>query len=301
LFAYFSEYIIMPLKLVLSGPPASGKGTQCEKIAQDFQLPHISTGALLRELPEDSPLGQQAKELMEAGQLVPDEMIIEIVTNRLAEPDCAAGFLLDGFPRNESQANLLLSRFSEGELKLIVLEVSDDTCVSRVCGRRVDPETGNTYHVEFNPPPSQEIADRCVTRADDSEETMRSRLQLYHEQLNPILSVFPQASTFKLNAGDGKTPSDIYEEVHALLQNLSSSGEQKGEEKKEEDVLLREQKKPEPSPFHETVDPNSLPNYFATKVSPLLSPVLETIAIEQPGSREEIIDRMINLLQGMKK
>jgi len=173
------------VNVVIAGAPASGKGTQCEKIVEMLDIVHISTGDMLRKAAEDESdeLGQQAKAHMEAGELVPDSLIIGLVANRLNQPDCKEkGWLLDGFPRTEEQAKEMEKLFLVPS-KAILLDVPDDELVKRVTGRRLDPETGKIYHLEFNPPTAETeeekeaIVARLTQRADDTEEALRSRLK----------------------------------------------------------------------------------------------------------------------------
>ncbi|RLN88671.1 hypothetical protein BBJ28_00009095 [Nothophytophthora sp. Chile5] len=186
---------LTPPRLVIAGPPAGGKGTQCELLVEAFGVLHLSTGDLLRAAVAcGSPLGQQAQHFMDSGQLVPDELIVDVVLERLAQPDCEAqGWLLDGFPRTESQAKALLAAGFCPDA-VIALEVPDDEVVHRIAGRRVDPATGKTYHLEFNPPPSDDaLLARLIQRSDDTETTIRQRLATFHKHLGAVLSAFTVA------------------------------------------------------------------------------------------------------------
>uniref|UniRef100_K3WJG2 Cilia- and flagella-associated protein 61 N-terminal domain-containing protein n=1 Tax=Globisporangium ultimum (strain ATCC 200006 / CBS 805.95 / DAOM BR144) TaxID=431595 RepID=K3WJG2_GLOUD len=183
-----------PPKLIISGPPAGGKGTQCEWIVKAFQVVHLSTGDMLRAaIQENAPLGLAAKSFMEAGELVPDDLIIDLILNRLTKPDCMRkGWLLDGFPRTRTQALAMLAKGIIPDAMLI-LEVPDEDIVQRIAGRVLDPETGKTYHLTSNPPPTADIAARCVVRSDDNTETIRVRLQTYHDNCNEVMSAFASA------------------------------------------------------------------------------------------------------------
>ncbi|KAF1316592.1 adenylate kinase, partial [Globisporangium splendens] len=183
-----------PPKLIISGPPAGGKGTQCEWIVKAFHVVHLSTGDMLRAaIQENAPLGLAAKSFMEAGELVPDDLIIDLILNRLAKPDCVRkGWLLDGFPRTRTQALAMLAKGIIPDAMLI-LEVPDEDIVQRIAGRVLDPETGKTYHLTSNPPPTADIAARCVVRSDDNAETIRVRLQTYHDNCNEVMSAFASA------------------------------------------------------------------------------------------------------------
>ncbi|TYZ65957.1 hypothetical protein PybrP1_007066 [[Pythium] brassicae (nom. inval.)] len=182
-----------PPKLVISGPPAGGKGTQCERIVKAFRVVHLSTGDMLRAaIQANAPLGLAAKAFMDAGELVPDDLIIDLILARLQRPDCVRrGWLLDGFPRTRAQAQALLSRGIVPDAMLI-LEVPDDDIVQRIAGRVLDPETGKTYHVTANPPPAA-VASRCIVRSDDNADTVRVRLQTYHANCAEVRRAFASA------------------------------------------------------------------------------------------------------------
>ena len=170
--------------IVLFGPPGAGKGTQASIIVELTGKPQVSTGDMLRSaLSEGTVLGLEAKGFMEAGQLVPDEVIIGLIRERLRDSDASKGVLFDGFPRTILQAEAL-EKITEVSA-VISIEVPDDEIVSRIIGRRMDPVTGDIFHVKFNPAP-KEIQDRLVQRKDDTEETVRSRLDAYHKQTKPL-------------------------------------------------------------------------------------------------------------------
>ena len=174
----------MPESIVLFGPPGAGKGTQATKIVELTGKPQVSTGDMLRSaLSEGTELGVEAKAFMESGKLVPDEVIIGLIRERLKQPDASNGVLFDGFPRTILQAEALeeITKVSA----VISIEVPDDEIVNRVIGRRMDPVTGDIFHVTFKPAP-EEIQDRLVQRKDDTEETVRSRLDAYHKQTKPL-------------------------------------------------------------------------------------------------------------------
>ena len=170
--------------IVLFGPPGAGKGTQAEIIVEMTGKPQVSTGDMLRSaVSQGSELGLEAKEYMEAGQLVPDQVIIGLIEDRLSESDASNGVLFDGFPRTIPQAEAL-SEITEVSA-VISIEVPDEDIVNRIVGRRMDPETGEIYHVSFKPPPP-EMASRLIQRKDDNEDTVRMRLAAYHEQTKPL-------------------------------------------------------------------------------------------------------------------
>eukprot|EP00929_Paragymnodinium_shiwhaense_P025727 TRINITY_DN15499_c0_g1_i5.p2 TRINITY_DN15499_c0_g1~~TRINITY_DN15499_c0_g1_i5.p2 ORF type:complete len:325 (-),score=114.27 TRINITY_DN15499_c0_g1_i5:188-1162(-) len=178
--------------VVIAGPPAAGKGTQCEKIKDKYGFVHISTGDILRANVKDgTELGKKAKEYMDAGKLVPSELIVDLVKDRLAQADIKEnGCLLDGFPRAEDQAQAMVDA-GIAVSKFIVIKVPDDTLVERGCGRRLDPETGDIYHMKFKPPPA-DIVERLVHRSDDQEESIRERLRIYHSQVGAITPFFKE-------------------------------------------------------------------------------------------------------------
>eukprot|EP00262_Sarcandra_glabra_P004163 TRINITY_DN1514_c0_g1_i1.p1 TRINITY_DN1514_c0_g1~~TRINITY_DN1514_c0_g1_i1.p1 ORF type:complete len:626 (-),score=110.10 TRINITY_DN1514_c0_g1_i1:520-2358(-) len=204
-----------PLKVIISGAPASGKGTQCEMIVQKYGLVHISTGDLLRaEVSSGTEIGNKAKEYMENGRLVPDEIITAMVTSRLSQQDAKEkGWLLDGYPRSSSQAQSL-ERVNIRPDIYIVLDVPDETLIDRCIGRRLDPVTGKIYHVKNFPPETEEINARLITRPDDTEEKVKSRLKTYKQNAAAILSSYLDL----LNKIDGNRSKEVvFEEIHSLL------------------------------------------------------------------------------------
>ncbi|KAL4129090.1 hypothetical protein PRIC2_005101 [Phytophthora ramorum] len=201
-----------PPRLIITGAPASGKGTQCELLVRALHVVHLSTGDMLRQaIREGTSLGKQAQGFMDGGQLVPDELIVGVVLERLEQPDCKArGWLLDGFPRTEAQAHALLEARIIPDC-VLALDVPDDEVVKRIAGRRLDPETGKTYHVDFNPPPP-EVAGRVVQRSDDTEETVRTRLEQFHAHSKAVGTAL--GGVCELVRADGTRPVD---QVASLL------------------------------------------------------------------------------------
>lgn len=180
-----------PLRIMISGAPASGKGTQCELIKEKYGLVHIAAGDLLRaEISSGSENGKRAKEYMDKGQLVPDEIVVMMVRDRLLQPDSQEkGWLLDGYPRSLSQA-IALKDFGFQPDLFILLEVPEELLVERVVGRRLDPVTGKIYHLKYSPPENDEIASRLTQRFDDTEEKVKLRLQTHHQNVEAVLSMY---------------------------------------------------------------------------------------------------------------
>ena len=178
------------MRMIFIGPPGAGKGTQAARLVEHYDIPHISTGDMFRAaVKAGTPLGQQADGYMKLGKLVPDELTIAMLLERIAEPDAKKGFMLDGFPRTVPQAEALDRALAAAGVKLdvvLVLEVPDEPIVERIVGRRTDPDTGAIYHLKFNPPPA-DVAGRVVQRKDDTEEACRTRLSTYHAQTAPII------------------------------------------------------------------------------------------------------------------
>lgn len=186
------------MKMILLGPPGSGKGTQAKMLSERLGVPQISTGDMLRAaVKEGTPMGLKAKAKMEAGGLVPDEVVVGIVKERLLKPDCDKGFILDGFPRTLAQADALKATLSELNKQLdavVSLEVDDDAVVGRIAGRRTCRDCGKMYHVEFDAPAVENKCDKCggelFQRSDDQEETIRKRLEVYAEQTAPLIAYY---------------------------------------------------------------------------------------------------------------
>ena len=178
------------MNLIILGPPGAGKGTQATFIASEFNIPHISTGDMLREaIKKGTNLGQKAKEVMDAGNLVSDDLIIELVKERISESDCSQGFLFDGFPRTIPQAEALELNNIQID-GVIELKVPDDEILKRMSGRRIHLNSGRTYHVDFNPPLKEglddETGEELIIRKDDEPETVRDRLKVYWKQTQPL-------------------------------------------------------------------------------------------------------------------
>ena len=194
------------MNLILLGAPGAGKGTQAELLTKKLSIPAISTGNMLREaMANGSELGQKVKKIMEDGSLVPDDVIFDIVGERIAKPDCAGGFILDGVPRTLAQAEMLEKKGIHID-HVISLEIDDSVIEARMTGRRVCSKCGASYHIVANPPKSEGICDGCgadlVIRKDDAAETVRHRLEVYHQQTEPLKSFYAQRGMLQLVDGN---------------------------------------------------------------------------------------------------
>ena len=216
------------LNLILLGAPGAGKGTQADRLRDDFGLPHISTGDILRaQVAEGSELGSEAKRFMDAGELVPDEVIVGMIIDRIGEGDARDGFLLDGFPRNIHQADALAQALSRLERRLtaaLLIEVPDDEIVRRLAGRRVCVKNPtHIYHVDFDPPKHEGVCDqdgaRLVQRDDDREEVIRRRLEVYHSQTEPLIGYYDESG--QLRRFDGtRSPDEVHAHIRATIATL---------------------------------------------------------------------------------
>lgn len=213
------------LRAVLLGPPGAGKGTQAVKIVEKYEIPHISTGDIFRKnIKEGTELGKKAQEYMNAGQLVPDELVCDLVADRLTQDDCAKGFLLDGFPRTTFQAEKLDEFLAEHEQKLdIVLNflVAKEVLVERLTGRRVCKSCGASYHTVNIPPVKEGICDRCsgelIQRKDDNRETVENRINVYEEQTAPLIGYYTESGV--IADFDGEKPlDDLFAEIVSAIE-----------------------------------------------------------------------------------
>ncbi len=208
------------LRTILLGPPGAGKGTQAVKIVEKYNIPHISTGDIFREnIKNQTELGKRAKAYMDRGELVPDELVVEIATDRLTKDDCKNGFLLDGFPRTIFQAEKLdefLAQRGEKIDKVINIDVEKDALVKRITGRRVCKSCGASYHVVNIPPKKDGICDLCsgelIQRADDTEETVLNRIDVYNKQTKPLVDYYDKAGVI-INIDGNKDLDDVLADI----------------------------------------------------------------------------------------
>ena len=214
------------MNIVLLGPPGAGKGTQAESICSSYGIPHISTGNMLREAIEaGTKLGLEAKSLMDSGILVSDEVIIGLVEERIAAPDCSSGFLFDGFPRTIPQAEALVERGIKIDA-VVEIDVPDEDIINRMSGRRMHPASGRNYHIIYNPPVNEGKDDLTgellIQREDDKPETVRDRLKVYEEQTSPLIDFYSRLSEGEdlnyIKVLGTASPKEVAENIYKQLQ-----------------------------------------------------------------------------------
>lgn len=213
------------MKIILLGPPGAGKGTQAESICQRYDIPHISTGNMLREaIDAGTKLGLEAKSLMDAGILVSDEVIVGLVEERISSPDCSTGFLFDGFPRTIPQAEALVQRGIAIDA-VVEIDVPDDDIINRMSGRRMHPASGRNYHIIFNPPKVEGKDDATgedlIQREDDKPDTVRDRLKVYQDQTSPLIEFYSTLSSSGplnyIKVSGTSTPKEVSENIFQQL------------------------------------------------------------------------------------
>jgi len=194
------------MRIILIGPPGSGKGTQAKRIVDKLNIPHISSGDMLREaVSNETPLGKEVKSYMTKGALVPDNLVIKMMVERIGQPDARSGFLLDGFPRTLPQSEALDKALIATNVRIdyvLLIKVPDEEIIERNTGRRIDLKTGKIYHLKFDPPPA-EIASRVIQRDDDLEETVKYRLEKYHADTEPLIPYYEKQDLVRKVSGVG--------------------------------------------------------------------------------------------------
>lgn len=211
--------------IILLGPPGSGKGTQAVRLTKEFAIPHISTGDLFREnIAQKTPLGQQAQEYMNAGKLVPDALVLNMLFDRISRPDCAKGYLLDGFPRTIPQAEAFMSKLNGSYPIVLNLDVADDAIIQRITGRLLCRSCGAIYNRFFSPSSKEGICDKCGSetyqRPDDGLTVVQERLRVYHAQTKPLIEFFQKTGLLRTIDG-GRSPDQVYQELKQECENDS--------------------------------------------------------------------------------
>ncbi|HEY7629577.1 MAG TPA: adenylate kinase [Thermoleophilaceae bacterium] len=215
------------LNLILLGPPGAGKGTQAERLVDDFDLPYYATGDILRAAVKDqTELGKKAKEFMDSGDLVPDDLICEVIMERIDSPEAADGFILDGFPRTLGQADVLeegLDGVGRRITAALLLDAPDEEVIRRLSGRRICVKNGHLYHIDFDPPKREGVCDqdgsRLIQRDDDKPETIERRLQVYHKETSPLVKHYDDMGVLR-RFDAARPPGEVHDHIRASLATL---------------------------------------------------------------------------------
>ncbi|MDW5596036.1 adenylate kinase [Conexibacter stalactiti] len=215
------------LNLILFGPPGAGKGTQAARLQDDFRLPYVATGDILRAAVKDgTELGRAAKAFMDAGDLVPDELVIDLIVERISADDCLDGFILDGFPRNRAQADAIGAAFEKLERRItavLLIDVPDEDLLRRITGRRVSAKTGRPYHIDTDPPKHEGRCDidgsRLIQRDDDRPDVVTKRLEVYHRETEPLISYYDEKGLLRRVDGT-RSPTEVHDHIRAVLATL---------------------------------------------------------------------------------
>ena len=215
------------LNLILLGPPGAGKGTQAERLVDDFDLPYYATGDILRAAVKDgTELGTKAKEYMDRGDLVPDDLICDVIMERIDTPVAADGFILDGFPRTRGQADVLDRGLAQRHRRLtaaLLLDAPDEEVIRRLSGRRICVKNGHLYHLDFDPPKREGVCDqdgsRLIQRDDDKPETIERRLQVFHKETSPLIAYFDEQGILR-RFDAARPPSEVHDHIRATLATL---------------------------------------------------------------------------------
>jgi adenylate kinase len=218
---------VSELNLILFGPPGAGKGTQAERLRTDFRLPYIATGEMLRQNVKDgTELGNKAQAYMDKGELVPDDLIVEMAAERLQEEDALDGFILDGFPRTIEQAKALDKQLSELGRRItaaVLIDVPDEEVVRRLSGRRVCVKSGHIYHVDDDPPKHEDVCDqdgsRLIQRDDDKADVIRNRLRVYHDQTEPLIDYYDEQGLMRRIDGT-RDKTEVHDHIRAVIATL---------------------------------------------------------------------------------
>jgi len=218
---------VSELNLILFGPPGAGKGTQADRLRDDFRLLFISTGDMLRgNVKEGTDLGRQAQKFMDAGELVPDELIVAMAGERLKGDDAQDGFILDGFPRTIEQAKALDKQLTEMGRRVtaaLLVDVPDEEVVHRISGRRVCVKSGHNYHVDYDPPKREGVCDqdgsRLIQRDDDKDDVVRNRLKVYHDQTEPLVDYYDDQGLMRRIDGT-RSPAEVHDHIRAVIATL---------------------------------------------------------------------------------